>query len=115
VARSLTTLLRSLAVFSVTAIPLVGAASSGCRSVANAEECDAVAKHLADLQVQKEQKPPLGQLASPLFDTPENRQRIFEEARKNAHDRCAKGWKKAVYDCMMESKDLATADKCRNL
>ncbi len=85
----------------------------GCRAVANASECDAVAKHLGDLQVKKERKPPMGQLASPLFDTPENQQRIFEEARKNARDRCAKGWKRAVVDCMMGAQDLAAADKCR--
>lgn len=86
---------------------------TSCRSIANADECEAVSKHLAELQVQKERKPPLGQLASPIFDTPENAQRIFDEAKKNARDRCAKGWKRAVAQCMLDAKDLAAADKCR--
>ena len=92
---------------------VVSLSASACRSVANADECEAVSKHLADLQVKKERIPPMGQLASPLFDTPENQQRIFDEAKKNARDRCAKGWKRTVAQCMMDAKDLSAADKCR--
>jgi 3-deoxy-D-manno-octulosonate 8-phosphate phosphatase KdsC-like HAD superfamily phosphatase len=86
----------------------------GCKpSIATKEECEAVAKHLAELQVQKEKRPPLGRLAAAPFDTPDNEREVRDEARTNAQARCAKGWKRAVYECMLEAKDLEAADKCR--
>ena len=90
-----------------------GASSAGCRQMANASECDAVAKHLAELQVKKERTPPLGRLASPPFNGPNEEKEVFDEARDNARERCGKGWKKSVADCMIDAKDLAAADKCR--
>lgn len=89
---------------------------AGCRRpIASPEECDAVANHLAELQVRKEKIPPFGRLASKGFDGPDEVKAIFEEAKKSARDRCAKGWKRAVYECMMEAQDLAVADRCRFL
>ncbi len=93
----------------VTSIALVACKSS----VATLPECDAVAKHLADLQVEKEKRPPLGRLATAPFNTKENEDAIHAEARESARARCGKGWKRAVYDCMLDAKTIESADKCR--
>ena len=86
----------------------------GCKSaVATPEECEVVAEHLAKLVVAKEKKPPMGRLASPPFNTPENEKDIHDEAKGKAKPRCLKGWKRQVYDCMLASKDIEAADKCR--
>lgn len=105
--------MRSLARF---CLPFVAAFSllSACKpSVATKDECEQVSKHLADLQVQKEKRPPFGRLAAAPFNSPDNERAVYEEAQTNARARCAKGWKRAVYDCMMQAKDLDAADKCR--
>jgi hypothetical protein len=82
-------------------------------ATATPDECDRVSKHLADLQVKKEKRPPLGRLAAAPFNTKENEDAVFTEARDNAKARCTKGWKRAVYDCMLEAKEIEQADKCR--
>lgn len=90
--------------------------TSACKpSVATANECDVVARHLAELQVKKEKRPPLGRLAVAPFNTKENEDAVFEEARDNAKARCMKGWKRDVYDCMLAAKEIEEADKCRFL
>ncbi len=82
-------------------------------AIATGDECEQVARHLADLQVKKEKRPPLGRLASKGFDTKENEDAVFNEAKDNAKARCAKGWKRAIYDCMMQAQEIEAADKCR--
>jgi hypothetical protein len=82
-------------------------------ATATKDECGKVAAHLADLQVEKEKRPPLGRLAAAPFNTPENEKAVRDEASENANKRCAKGWKRAVYDCMMDAKTIEAADKCR--
>ena len=87
---------------------------TACKSsVATGEECDAVAGHLAELQVKKEKRPPLGRLAVAPFNTKENEDAVFSEARDTARARCGKGWKRAVYECMMQASEIEAADKCR--
>ena len=93
---------------------LAAAFAAGCKpSVATPDECAEVAKHLAALQVKKEKRPPLGRLASPPFDTPDNEKAVFDEAHDNAKARCAKGWKRAVFECMLRAQEIESADKCR--
>ena len=88
---------------------------SGCKApVATAAECDTVAQHLAELQIKKEKTPPFGHLVPP-FDDAAHQQEIETEAKARAKERCTKGWKREVYDCMMQSQDLDAADKCRFL
>ena len=82
-------------------------------AVATKDECAKVAAHLAELQVQKEKRPPLGRLAAAPFNTAQNEKAVRDEASDNADKRCLKGWKRAVYDCMMEAKSIEAADKCR--
>lgn len=82
-------------------------------STATPAECDQVAAHLGALQVKKEKRPPLGRLAAAPFNTKENEDAVFAEARDNARARCTKGWKRAVYECMLEAKEIEQADKCR--
>jgi hypothetical protein len=82
-------------------------------AIATSDECEQVARHLADLQVKKEKRPPLGRLASKGFDTKENEDAVFAEAKDNAKARCVKGWKRAIYDCMMQAQEIEAADKCR--
>lgn len=90
------------------------ASSASCKpGVATAAECDQVANHLGDLQVKKEKRPPLGRLAAAPFNTKENEDAVHSEARDNARARCMKGWKRAVFDCMLDAKELELADKCR--
>lgn len=99
-------------------LPLVVAVLSvgACKPrVASAPECDAVARHLAELQVKKEKRPPLGRLAIAPFNTKENEDSVFEEAQTNAKGRCLKGWKREIFDCMMNAKEIEEADKCRYL
>ena len=87
----------------------------GCKPpVASAAECDAVAQHLADLQIKKEKTPPFGHLVPP-FDDAEHAKELEAEARQRAKERCTKGWKREVYDCMMSAQDLDAADRCRFL
>jgi hypothetical protein len=93
---------------------LLACGSAGCKpSTATPAECDSVAKHLAGLQVKKEKRPPLGRLAVAPFNTPENEKAVFDEAFENAKGRCAKGWKRAVYECMLQAQEIEAADKCR--
>lgn len=88
--------------------------STSCKSaIATADECEKVSRHLADLQVKKEKRPPLGRLAAAPFNSKENEDAVFNEAHDNAKARCTKGWKRAVYDCMLEAKEIEQADKCR--
>jgi len=82
-------------------------------AVATSDECEQVARHLGDLQVKKEKRPPLGRLASKGFDTKENEDAVFNEAKDNARARCAKGWKRAIFDCMMSAQEIEQADRCR--
>jgi hypothetical protein len=82
-------------------------------AIATSDECEQVARHLGELQVKKEKRPPFGRLASKGFDTKENEDAILTEARDNAKTRCAKGWKRAIYDCMMQAQEIEAADKCR--
>jgi hypothetical protein len=82
--------------------------------VATPDECEKVAVHLADLQIQKEKIPPMGLLVPP-FDDPEHEKNLHDEAHDKAKERCLKGWKREVWDCMMQSTDIVAADKCRNL
>jgi hypothetical protein len=82
-------------------------------STATKDECEQVSQHLAELVVKKEKRPPLGRLASKGFDTKENEDAIFNEARDNARARCAKGWKRAIYECMMSATEIEKADQCR--
>ncbi len=82
-------------------------------AVATSDECEQVARHLGELQVKKEKRPPLGRLASKGFDTKENEDAVFNEAKDNAKARCAKGWKRAIYECMMKAEEIEAADKCR--
>lgn len=105
---------------SVTRVPsafvlvLTAGVLAACKpSIATSDECAEVAKHLASLQVKKEKRPPLGRLASAPFNTPENEKAVFDEAHDNAKARCAKGWKRAVFECMMQAQELEAADKCR--
>lgn len=95
---------------------LVCLAIPACKpTVATATECDAVAKHLAELQVKKEKRPPLGRLAIAPFNTKENEDSVYEEAQTNAKARCTKGWKREIFECMMNAKEIEEADKCRLL
>lgn len=82
--------------------------------VATPDECEKVAVHLADLQIKKEKIPPMGLLVPP-FDDPDHEASLREEAHDKAKERCLKGWKREVWDCMMQSQDIVAADKCRNL
>ncbi len=82
--------------------------------VATADECTQVANHLGDLQVKKEHIAPMGRLSVAPFNGPENEKAVFEEARDNAKKRCAKGWKREIYECMIAATDIESADKCRN-
>ncbi len=108
--RSAPTFVVAAATFALSVIATV----AGCKPpVATPQECDAVAGVLADLQVKKEKTPPFGQLVPP-FNDPEHEKDIREEAKKRAKERCDKGWKRAVYECMMKAPDLGAADKCRN-
>jgi len=96
-----------LALFSASLVP-------ACKpAIASADECEQVSEHLAQLVVQKEKKPPMGRLASPPFNTPDNEKDVHDEAKNKAKPRCLKGWKRQVFDCMMAAKDIETADKCR--
>jgi hypothetical protein len=91
------------------------ASIDGCKpAVATPAECDAVAKHLAELQLKKEKTPPFGRLLPP-FDDADHEKEIFDEAYGNAKTRCGKGWKRDVFECMTKAADLETADKCRFL
>lgn len=104
---------RLFVVASVLAVAI--APSTACKpKVASADECEKVAAHLADLQIKKEKTPPLGHLIPP-FDDPDHEQSLREEAHDNAKQRCLKGWKREVYDCMMQATDIGAADKCRYL
>jgi hypothetical protein len=95
-------------------ILLLSLPSTSCKpGVATADECEKVARHLADLQVKKEKRPPLGRLAAAPFNTKENEDAVFTEAHDNAKARCMKGWKRAVYECMLEAKEMELVDKCR--
>jgi len=107
----------AFSVFSVlAAVATIGVATvCGCKPpIASATECDAVAQHLADLQIKKEKTPPFGHLVPP-FDDEAHRKEIETEAKQRAKERCSKGWKREVYDCMMNAQDLDAADKCRFL
>jgi len=93
---------------------LICVVATSCKpGVATKDECDKVAAHLAQLQVDKEKRPPLGRLAAAPFNTPENEKSVRDEAQENAVKRCQKGWKRAVYDCMIDAKTIEAADKCR--
>jgi hypothetical protein len=88
--------------------------SSACKSVvASSDECSEVADHLGALQVKKEKLPPMGRLASPPFNGPENERAIHDEARDSAKARCLKGWKREVFDCMQQVQTIEEADRCR--
>ena len=90
-------------------------AGAGCKpAVASADECERVSLHLADLQIAKEKVPPLGHLVPP-FDDKDHEQNLRDEAHDNAKQRCLKGWKRDVYECMIQAKDIDAADKCRFL
>ena len=94
---------------------LVAYGSAGCKpAVASADECEQVSAHLADLQIAKEKVPPFGHLVPP-FDDKEHEQNLRDEAHDKAKQRCLKGWKRDVYECMVQAKDIDTADKCRFL
>jgi hypothetical protein len=95
-------------------IALACVVAIGCKPVvATADECAKVSDHLGDLQVKKERIAPMGRLSVAPFNGPENEKAIFEEARDSAKKRCAKGWKREIYECMMTAADIETADKCR--
>ena len=100
----------SLALFSA----LSSMSVSACKpAVVSPEECTAIADHLGKLQVKKEKLPPMGRLASPPFNGPENERGVFEEARDNAKTRCLKGWKREVFECMQQVQTIEEADRCR--
>ncbi|MBI2391162.1 MAG: hypothetical protein HYV09_16350 [Deltaproteobacteria bacterium] len=89
---------------------------AGCKAgTATPEECDEIARHLAELQVKKEKRPPLGRLAMAPFNTKEREDEIFQEAQASAKTRCTKGWKREVYECMSKATEIEEADKCRSL
>lgn len=85
-----------------------------CHSVATASDCESVGQHLADLQIKKEKERPFGRLLPP-FDDAAHEKEIRDGAVVEFKGRCMKGWKKAVYECMMSAQDFETADKCRYL
>lgn len=88
----------------------------GCKAgTATPEECDKVARHLAELQVKKEKRPPLGRLAMAPFNTKEREDEIFQESQSSAKARCTKGWKREAYECMLKATEIEEADKCRSL
>ncbi|MBL8720579.1 MAG: hypothetical protein JNL79_31630 [Myxococcales bacterium] len=95
------------------AVVLVSSTPSCKPAVASADECEQVSEHLAQLVVKKEKKPPMGRLASPPFNTPDNEKDVHDEAKNKAKPRCLKGWKRQVFDCMMAAKEIEAADKCR--
>src|SRR5207248_6083341 len=99
-------------------------ASGGCKQrIASPDECEKVSARLADLVIQREKTPKWvdeqGHLHSgklvPPFDDKEHEQSLHDEAQDNAKQRCLKGWKREIYDCMMKAQDFDTADKCRLL
>jgi hypothetical protein len=110
--RSLSSRIASFA--SLTCVAAVSCIAACKAPVATAAECDTVAQHLAELQIKKEKTPPFGHLVPP-FDDDAHRKEIESEAKARAKERCTKGWKREVYDCMMSAQDLDAADKCRFL
>ncbi len=113
---------RLLARFGSFALVVASGVLAGCASkTATPEECDKVAEHLADLKVAQEKQPKVvqsngtvrGGLLLPPFGDAAKEKEIRDEARGGFKDRCAKGWKRATWDCMMAAKDLEAAELCR--
>lgn len=101
---------------------VASAALVGCESkLATPEECDKVADHLANLKVAQEKQPKVvqsngtvrGGLLLPPFGDAAKEKEVRDEARGTFKDRCAKGWKRATWDCMVAAKDLDAAELCR--
>jgi hypothetical protein len=89
-------------------------AAPACKpAVATEAECDKAAEHLASLVVAREKKPPMGRLASPPFNGPDEVKAVHDEAFGKSKAQCKKGWKRSVYDCMLALEDLAGMEKCR--
>ena len=97
------------------AMIIVGADLSACKPrIATPDECEKAAVHLADLQIKKEKTPPLGRLLPP-FDDPDHEQSLRDEAHDNAKAHCLKGWKRDVYECVMQATDVSAFETCRKL
>jgi hypothetical protein len=114
--------IRLVACLGPLALVVASAASAGCEAkTATPEECDKVADHLADLKVAQEKQPKVvqsngtvrGGLLLPPFGDAAKEKEVRDEARGTFKDRCAKGWKRATWDCMMAAKDLEAAELCR--
>jgi hypothetical protein len=114
--------LRLLALVGPLALAFACSALAGCEAkLATSEECDKVAEHLADLKVAQEKQPKVvqsngtvrGGLLLPPFGDAAKEKEVRDEARGTFKERCAKGWKRATWDCMMAAKDLEAAELCR--
>ena len=84
----------------------------GCRRVASTEQCEAASRRVAELRVKHEKTHPLGKLRSPPFNGPQEERTVFDETQSMVRARCVKGWKSALYDCMMAAASYEDAEKC---